>query len=178
MVDAGHQETVDYPGHPAGWRIDPIAGLGAMHKGAGLYGRVGRDIVAGAGGMVVTQKFHSALGHQVERDPGDQWLARPARASRVPDPAGGRGQKTAEVRSTGRLDRAALAFRGTGAGRATESAEIPDRRKPVGRQVALRAGVQPGPLQAGKIAGFGAGGSPRAGGLHCRQTAPTEPTTS
>ncbi len=97
------------PGHVIGsgfgWRIDPLTGRSAMHTGLDFPAPTGSDILAAAGGVVVTQEFHPAYGNMVEVDHGNQVITRYAHASRTAVHRGDvvrRGQKIAEVGTTGR----------------------------------------------------------------------------
>lgn len=88
-----------------GWRIDPITGNSALHTGLDFPAATGSDILAAAGGVVVTQEFHPAYGNMLEIDHGNQVLTRYAHASRVLVRRGDvvrRGQKIAQVGTTGR----------------------------------------------------------------------------
>ena len=97
------------PGHVVGsgfgWRIDPITGRSALHTGLDFPAATGSDILAAAGGVVVTQEFHPAYGNMVEVDHGNQVITRYAHTSRVLVKRGDvvrRGQKIAEVGTSGR----------------------------------------------------------------------------
>lgn len=88
-----------------GWRIDPFAGASALHSGLDFPASVGTPILAAAGGVVVTQEYHSAYGNMVEVDHGGNLVTRYAHASKVMVKKGDlvkRGQKIAEIGSTGR----------------------------------------------------------------------------
>jgi murein DD-endopeptidase MepM/ murein hydrolase activator NlpD len=88
-----------------GWRIDPLNGRSALHTGLDFPSEPGTAILAAAGGVVVTQEYHPAYGNMVEVDHGNELLTRYAHASRVLVKKGDlvkRGQKIAEVGSTGR----------------------------------------------------------------------------
>ncbi|MFM1907671.1 MAG: hypothetical protein RLZZ591_1348 [Pseudomonadota bacterium] len=92
-------------GSPFGWRIDPFTGGSALHTGLDFVGEIGESILAAAGGVVVTQEFHPAYGQVVEIDHGNELITRYAHASKVHVKKGDlvkRGQKVAEVGSTGR----------------------------------------------------------------------------
>lgn len=92
-------------GSPFGFRIDPITGRSALHTGLDFPGDVGTPIHAAAGGVVVVQEYHHAYGNMVEIDHGKGLITRYAHASRVLVKQGDivkRGQKIAEVGSTGR----------------------------------------------------------------------------
>jgi murein DD-endopeptidase MepM/ murein hydrolase activator NlpD len=92
-------------GSPFGWRIDPFTGKSAMHTGIDFQAETGTPIFATAGGLVVTQEFHSAYGNMIEIDHGNQVISRYAHTSKVFVKKGDlikRGQKIALVGSTGR----------------------------------------------------------------------------
>ena len=98
-VAAGHL------GSAFGWRIDPFTGRNALHTGLDFQAEPGTPILAAAGGVVVTQETHHAYGNMVEVDHGNSLITRYAHASRVFVKQGDvvkRGQKIAEVGSTGR----------------------------------------------------------------------------
>lgn len=92
-------------GSSFGWRIDPITGQSALHTGLDFPGDTGTPILAAAGGVVVTQEFHSAYGNMIEVDHGNQLVTRYAHASKTFVKQGDlvrRGQKIAEIGTTGR----------------------------------------------------------------------------
>ena len=88
-----------------GWRVDPFTGHSALHAGLDFQADPGTKIVAAAGGVVVTQEWHPGYGNLVEIDHGKDLITRYAHASQVFVKKGDlvrRGQKIAEVGSTGR----------------------------------------------------------------------------
>ncbi|MDG5976585.1 peptidase M23B [Hydrogenophaga taeniospiralis CCUG 15921] len=92
-------------GSPFGFRIDPINGRSALHTGLDFPADTGTPILAAAGGVVVVQEVHPAYGNMVEVDHGNNLITRYAHASKVHVRKGDivkRGQKIAEVGSTGR----------------------------------------------------------------------------
>lgn len=92
-------------GSTFGWRIDPITGRSALHTGLDFPSEPGTPIYSAAGGVVVTQEFHSQYGNMVEIDHGNDLITRYAHASKVFVKKGDlikRGQKIAEVGTTGR----------------------------------------------------------------------------
>ena len=100
-------------GSDFGWRIDPITGRSALHTGLDFQADAGTPILAAAGGVVVVQEFHPAYGNMVEIDHGNDLVTRYAHASAVFVKKGDlvrRGQKIAEVGSTGRSTGAHLHF--------------------------------------------------------------------
>lgn len=100
-------------GSAFGWRIDPITGQSALHTGLDFPAEAGTPIFSAAGGVVVTQEFHSQYGNMVEIDHGNDLISRYAHSSRVFVKKGDlikRGQKIAEVGTTGRSTGAHLHF--------------------------------------------------------------------
>lgn len=88
-----------------GWRTDPFTGQMTRHEGIDFAAPSGTPIHAAAGGVVVLAEFHAEYGNVVEIDHGNQLMTRYAHASRVavrPGDLVKRGQKIAEVGSTGR----------------------------------------------------------------------------
>ncbi len=88
-----------------GWRIDPITGRSALHTGLDFPATSGTAIFAAAGGVVVTQEYQSEYGNILEVDHGNDLISRYAHTSKVYVKKGDlikRGQKIAEVGSTGR----------------------------------------------------------------------------
>jgi murein DD-endopeptidase MepM/ murein hydrolase activator NlpD len=96
-----------------GWRIDPFTGQSALHTGLDFQADQGTPILAAAGGVVVTQEFHSAYGNMIEVDHGNDLITRYAHASRTLVRQGDLikgGQKIAEVGTTGRSTGSHLHF--------------------------------------------------------------------
>lgn len=88
-----------------GWRSDPFSGEMSHHSGIDFASPSGTPIHAAAGGVVVLAEYHPVWGNVVEVDHGNQLLTRYAHASRLnvaPGDIVKRGQKLAEVGSTGR----------------------------------------------------------------------------
>jgi len=88
-----------------GWRIDPITGRSALHTGLDFPSAPGTPIYAAAGGVVVTQEYQSEYGNMIEIDHGNDLISRYGHTSKVFVKKGDlikRGQKIAEVGSTGR----------------------------------------------------------------------------
>lgn len=100
------QHPVEGPlGSAFGWRIDPFNGRSALHTGLDFEADAGTPILAASGGVVVAQELHPAYGQMVEIDHGNGLVTRYAHASRAWVRKGDlvrRGQKVAEVGSTGR----------------------------------------------------------------------------
>jgi len=88
-----------------GWRIDPFTGEQAMPEGIDFIADTGTQIVAAAAGIVVTAERHPQYGNLIEIDHGNDLITRYAHASKLLVKQGAlvkRGQKIAEVGSTGR----------------------------------------------------------------------------
>lgn len=100
-------------GSAFGWRIDPVNGQSALHTGLDFPSSQGTPILAAAGGVVVAQEYHPAYGNMIEIDHGNDLVTRYAHASKVFVKKGDlikRGQKIAEVGSTGRSTGSHLHF--------------------------------------------------------------------
>jgi murein DD-endopeptidase MepM/ murein hydrolase activator NlpD len=83
------------------------------HSGIDFAAPVGTPIHAAAGGVVVVAEYHPVWGNVVEVDHGNSLLSRYAHASRLnvaPGDIVKRGQKLAEVGSTGRSTGSHLHF--------------------------------------------------------------------
>ncbi|HEU4622371.1 MAG TPA: M23 family metallopeptidase [Burkholderiaceae bacterium] len=96
-----------------GWRIDPFNGRRAMHEGLDFAAPAGSPIHAAAGGVVVAAQTHPDYGQMIDVDHGNGLVTRYAHASKLHVRAGDivkRGDKIAEVGSTGRSTGAHLHF--------------------------------------------------------------------
>lgn len=105
MVPTQQPVLLGHLGSSFGWRIDPISGQSALHTGLDFQADPGTPIQSAAAGVVVTQEFHPAYGNLIEIDHGNDLMTRYAHASQVHVRKGEivrRGQKIAEVGSTGR----------------------------------------------------------------------------
>ncbi|MDN5752851.1 MAG: M23 family metallopeptidase, partial [Nitrosospira sp.] len=88
-----------------GVRIDPFTGRSAFHEGVDFTAATGTPIVAAAGGIVVYSGYHPEYGNMIDIDHGNDLVSRYAHASKRIVTLGQvvvRGQKIAEVGSTGR----------------------------------------------------------------------------
>ena len=113
MVPTQQPVTDSSLGSAFGWRIDPVNGRSALHTGLDFPAEHGTPVLAAAGGVVVVQEFHSAYGNMIEIDHGNDLITRYAHASKLLAKKGDvvkRGQKIAEVGSTGRSTGAHLHF--------------------------------------------------------------------
>jgi len=105
MLPTQHPVQRGHLGSAFGWRIDPFTGRSALHTGLDFQAETGAPILAAAGGVVVTAEVHPAYGNMIEVDHGNDLITRYAHASRLLVNKGDlvkRGQKVAEVGSTGR----------------------------------------------------------------------------
>lgn len=96
-----------------GLRSDPFSGEMSHHSGIDFAAPTGTPIHAAAGGVVVVAEYHPVWGNIVEVDHGNSLLSRYAHASRLSVAPGDlvkRGQKLAEVGSTGRSTGSHLHF--------------------------------------------------------------------
>jgi murein DD-endopeptidase MepM/ murein hydrolase activator NlpD len=96
-----------------GWRLDPISGQSAVHEGIDFIAPPGSPILAAASGIVAAAEFHATYGYMIDLDHGQGLVTRYAHASRLLVKSGElvrRGQKIAEVGSTGRSTGAHLHF--------------------------------------------------------------------
>lgn len=102
----GSQPVSDgFIGSGFGWRSDPFTGEMTRHEGIDFAAMTGTPIHAAAGGVVVLAIHHPVWGNVLEIDHGNGLMTRYAHASRLSVAAGDlvkRGQKIAEVGSTGR----------------------------------------------------------------------------
>lgn len=105
---------VDGPvGSGFGVRADPFTGRAALHSGLDFPADNGTPIVAAAGGMVASTEWHPQYGQLLEIDHGRGLVTRYAHLSKLHVRQGDlvkRGQRVAEVGSTGRSTGAHLHF--------------------------------------------------------------------
>jgi murein DD-endopeptidase MepM/ murein hydrolase activator NlpD len=88
-----------------GFRTDPFTGRPALHTGLDFPAEVGTPVMSAAGGVVLLTEVHPQYGKVVEIDHGQGLVTRYAHTSKVLVHTGDivkRGQKIAEVGSTGR----------------------------------------------------------------------------
>lgn len=92
-------------GSTFGRRIDPIAGVNAMHEGIDFVAEPGTPVIASAGGVVLTAEMHPQYGNLVEIDHGNDFTSRYAHNSKIKVKVGQiikRGQEIALSGNTGR----------------------------------------------------------------------------
>jgi len=88
-----------------GLRIDPFTGKSAFHEGVDFIAEIGTPVMAAAGGVVVYSDYHPEYGNMIDIDHGNDLVSRYAHAAKrlvKPGQVVLRGQKIAEVGSTGR----------------------------------------------------------------------------
>ena len=97
--------TADHVGSGFGRRVDPIAGIGAMHEGIDFVADPGTQVFASAGGVVQTAEYHPQYGNLIEIDHGNDFSSRYAHLSKInvkPGQVVKRGQLIAASGNTGR----------------------------------------------------------------------------
>lgn len=101
-----NSRPLDAPvGSGFGFRTDPITGRAALHTGLDFSADPGTQIMAAAGGVVVSTEPHPQYGNLLEIDHGNGLTTRYAHTQRILVKAGDlvkRGQPVALVGSTGR----------------------------------------------------------------------------
>lgn len=93
------------PSSNFGNRIDPFTNELAFHAGVDFTADVGTDVIAAAGGVVVSAEFHPEYGNMIEIEHGKGMSTRYGHASTLAAKVGDivmQGKKIAEVGSTGR----------------------------------------------------------------------------
>lgn len=70
-------------GSPFGHRIDPIAGVGALHEGIDFVAEPGTRVIASAGGVVLAAEYHPEYGNQIQIDHGNDFTSRYAHLSKI-----------------------------------------------------------------------------------------------
>ena len=92
-------------GSTFGRRVDPIAGVGAMHEGVDFVADTGTRVIASAGGVVIGAEFHPQYGNLIEIDHGNDFSSRYAHLSKIavkPGQIVKRGQLIGASGNTGR----------------------------------------------------------------------------
>ncbi len=105
LLPSGQPVAADWHSSDFGWRIDPFTGRKAFHPGIDFAAEVGTPIYAAAGGVVVDSYYNPEYGNMIDIDHGNGLISRYAHASKRLVKVGDivlRGQKIAEVGSTGR----------------------------------------------------------------------------
>jgi len=136
--------SADHIGSVFGRRIDPIAGVGAMHEGIDFVADSGTRVIASAGGVVTTAEFHPQYGNMIEIDHGNEFSSRYAHLSKLGVKAGQivkRGQAIGFSGNTGRSTGPHLHFEVRFKG----VAQNPERFLQHGTQLALNSHVQLAP---------------------------------
>jgi murein DD-endopeptidase MepM/ murein hydrolase activator NlpD len=128
----------DRVGSTFGRRVDPIAGVGAMHEGMDFVADTGTRVVASAGGVVLAAEFHPQYGHLIEIDHGNDFSSRYAHLSKIdvkPGQIVKRGQIVGASGNSGRSTGPHLHFEVRFKG----AAQNPARFLQQGTQVALNS---------------------------------------
>ena len=148
--------NADHIGSTFGSRVDPIAGVGAMHEGIDFVAETGTRVAVSAGGVVTVAEYHPAYGNMIEVDHGNDFSSRYAHLSRLDVKAGQivkRGQLIGLSGNTGRSTGPHLHFEVRYRG----VAQNPSRFLQMGAQLALApvadSGAAMPPLKKGVRAG-------------------------
>ena len=95
----------DHVGSVFGHRLDPIAGVNAMHEGVDFVADAGTRVISSAGGVVTMAEYHPQYGNLIEIDHGNEFSSRYAHLSKVlvkPGQLLKRGQQIGLSGNTGR----------------------------------------------------------------------------
>jgi len=95
----------DHVGSTFGHRLDPIAGVSALHEGVDFVADPGTRVIASAGGVVLAAEYHPQYGNQIEIDHGNDFTSRYAHLSKINVKVGQivkRGQAIGASGNTGR----------------------------------------------------------------------------
>ncbi|MEI7428952.1 MAG: M23 family metallopeptidase [Betaproteobacteria bacterium] len=135
----------NHVGSTFGRRVDPIAGVGAMHEGIDFVADTGSKVVASAGGVVITAEYHPQYGNMIEIDHGNDFSSRYAHLSKIDIKLGQIVKREQQIglsgntgRSTGPHVHFEVRFKGV--------AQNPARFLEMGTQLALNS--NPGESQA------------------------------
>lgn len=92
-------------GSTFGHRLDPIAGVHAMHEGIDFVAEPGTRVISAAGGVVTAAEYHPQYGNLIEIDHGNDFSSRYAHLSKLLVKSGQvikRGQEIGASGNTGR----------------------------------------------------------------------------
>lgn len=134
----------NHVGSTFGRRLDPIAGVSAMHEGIDFVADVGTPVIASAGGVVVVAEPHPQYGKMIEIDHGNDFTSRYAHLSKInvkPGQIIKRGQLLGASGNTGRTTGPHLHFEIRFKG----VAQNPSRFLQLGSQLALNSPVELSP---------------------------------
>ena len=95
----------DHIGSTFGRRLDPIAGVGAMHEGIDFVADPGTRIIASAGGVVLIAEHHPQYGNMIEIDHGNEFSSRYAHLSKLKVKAGQIVKRGREIGASGNTGR-------------------------------------------------------------------------
>ena len=140
--------NADHVGSTFGRRIDPIAGVGAIHEGIDFVADSGTRVVASAGGVVTTAEYHPQYGNMIEIDHGNDFSSRYAHMSKLGVKVGQvikRGQIIGASGNTGRSTGPHLHFEVRFKGVAQNPARFLQQGKlmALNSPVGLKPGLQP-----------------------------------
>ncbi|MFZ4538258.1 M23 family metallopeptidase [Propionivibrio sp.] len=134
----------DRVGSTFGYRLDPIAGVGAVHEGIDFVAEQGTRVIASAGGVVMTSEYHAQYGNMIEIDHGNDFSSRYAHLSKLNVKTGQvvkRGQIIGASGNTGRSTGSHLHFEVRFKG----AAQNPSRFLQQGTQMALNSAADSKP---------------------------------
>jgi len=140
--------TADHIGSVFGRRIDPIAGIGAMHEGIDFVADPGTPVFASAGGIVQTAEYHPQYGNLIEIDHGNDFSSRYAHLSKInvkPGQIVKRGQLIAASGNTGRSTGPHLHFEVRFRGVAQNPARFLQKNTQMALDASDLTGAAPGP---------------------------------
>ncbi|WP_301102881.1 M23 family metallopeptidase [Propionivibrio sp.] len=135
----------DRIGSTFGHRLDPIAGVSAMHEGIDFVADPGTPVIASAGGVVLAAEYHPQYGNLIEIDHGNDFSSRYAHLSKItikPGQIVKRGQAIGASGNTGRTTGPHLHFEVRFKG----VAQNPARFLQQGTQIALNSPAAAKPL--------------------------------
>lgn len=88
-----------------GGRVDPIAGVRAMHEGVDFIAETGTRVISAAGGVVTSAEFHPEYGNLIEIDHGNDFSSRYAHLSRIQVKPGQVVKRAQEIGASGNTGR-------------------------------------------------------------------------
>ena len=137
----------NYIGSVFGRRVDPIAGVGAMHEGIDFVADTGTQVLASAGGLVTQAEFHPAYGYMIDIDHGNEFSSRYAHLSKMSVKQGQivkRGQEIALSGNSGRSTGPHLHFEVRYRGAPQDPARFLQMGTSLAQNEAARPSVRPG----------------------------------
>ncbi|HTT10179.1 MAG TPA: M23 family metallopeptidase [Burkholderiaceae bacterium] len=147
--------TEGFVGSGYGMRTDPFTGQLTMHAGIDFAAPIGTPIYAAAGGVVISAETHPFYGNAVTIDHGNDISTLYAHASKLVVKTGDivkRGQKIAEVGTTGRSTGPHLHFEVHVKGQAQNPAKFLAQQKGNSPLAGLAAAPAPKPARKAEVA--------------------------